>query len=316
LTGPLSARYAAIRGGGGNGWRLPVSSWEWGGSVEIRARSTTPLYRQLEAVQLAISAYTQDREAETPHAPKLVQRTSGPKDGTTTAAVLDAAEEFLAQLGRRAQTPEIAGELGRRGVIPSLEMNIVRSVASYLSTAKSRFDNVRGQGYGLVRWSTQDPPEAPDGSVSALLGLNQRAETEVDGWPLWASPAPHTARNENRAMRRQSHSPASDSQLPALNLGPQTRTGYRTFGAGFQGWSSMKGRPPCVDVVTHATYVKPVMCCGLCVLRARLSHTPRSQSGLMWAPSAILFMAAGSPEPFRFLQADLTARWRQRAGHP
>jgi hypothetical protein len=113
----------------------------------------SPPYQKLEAVQRAIAIYAGGADGGTLTQNNATPKTSGPKNGTTTAAVLDAAEGFLTQLARRAQTPEIAGELRRRGIIPSLEGNVVRGVASYLSTAKDRFDNVRGEGYGLVRWS-------------------------------------------------------------------------------------------------------------------------------------------------------------------
>jgi len=127
----------------------------------------TTLFQKLEAVRLTIRLYEAQNAVD-----KNVRHT-GSRAGTTSSAVLDGAEDYLRTAGRREMAPGITAELHRRGIVPSTDVQTVRSVASYLSTAKDRFNNVRGQGYGLAEWpigpggdEPDSPPgQSPDGEV-------------------------------------------------------------------------------------------------------------------------------------------------------
>ena len=52
-------------------------------------------------------------------------------------------------------------ELTRLGIRAGKPENMIAAVSSYLSADKVRFDNVRGQGYGLKEWNKVSLPEAP-----------------------------------------------------------------------------------------------------------------------------------------------------------
>ena len=123
--------------------------------AELRA---SPQYAMLEDVRsligrrrkllgLPVDAPDYPREADGDR-----RGASPARDGTVAALVQEAAADFLKTIGRRAQTPEIAAEITRRGIRAGKPENITATVSSYLSSAKGRFDNVRGEGYGLVEW--------------------------------------------------------------------------------------------------------------------------------------------------------------------
>jgi hypothetical protein len=68
-------------------------------------------------------------------------------------AVIEASAEYLRQKGARAASAEIHEELVRRGILDAGDGDRSK-VTSYLGRAKKLFDNVRGEGYGLVEWRT------------------------------------------------------------------------------------------------------------------------------------------------------------------
>jgi hypothetical protein len=79
--------------------------------------------------------------------------------GSLSSTVLDMAENFLRNRGSRAPSGEIFEYIEANGIeVPGQKP--VSVVASYLSNS-TRFDNVRGQGYGLPEWS-QSETEAPN----------------------------------------------------------------------------------------------------------------------------------------------------------
>ena len=74
-----------------------------------------------------------------------------PRTESQAGLVIRIAEEFLTTAQRRAPSAEIYREIAGRGVtIPGQKPESV--VSSYLSNSP-KFDNVRGQGYGLAIWS-------------------------------------------------------------------------------------------------------------------------------------------------------------------
>jgi hypothetical protein len=122
--------------------------------LEAELSQTAP-FQKLEAVRRLISVYTGQLATGTvASAPTSISATmprhrAGKGKG---AAILDAAEDFLESLGRRAMTGEIAAELAKRGLPPG-NKNLNGAMSAYLSSAKDRFDNKVGEGYGLVKWS-------------------------------------------------------------------------------------------------------------------------------------------------------------------
>ena len=68
-------------------------------------------------------------------------------------AVIDASADFLRRKGARAESAEIQEELVRCGILEDGTRDRSR-ITSYLGRAKTMFDNVRGEGYGLREWRT------------------------------------------------------------------------------------------------------------------------------------------------------------------
>ena len=106
----------------------------------------------------------------------------------------DAAEAFLTLINRRARTAEIVEYLHTIGVVESTDEHMVRTVSSYLSSARGRFDNQKGEGggYGLVSWVSGDmaaPPSSPDETLDLPMPMKRMILPEF----LRASPQRTTA---------------------------------------------------------------------------------------------------------------------------
>jgi hypothetical protein len=75
------------------------------------------------------------------------------RDGSKAAVIVRASESFLKQRKKRAQSSEIVQALQDAGIdLP--EEKASAFVSSYLSTS-ALFDNVKGEGYGLVEWQVE-----------------------------------------------------------------------------------------------------------------------------------------------------------------
>jgi hypothetical protein len=75
------------------------------------------------------------------------------RDGSKAAVIVRASEQFLKRRHRRAQSSEIVQALQEAGIeLP--EEKASAFVSSYLSTSPL-FDNVKGEGYGLVEWQVE-----------------------------------------------------------------------------------------------------------------------------------------------------------------
>ena len=75
------------------------------------------------------------------------------RDGSKSAVIVRATETFLKQRRKRAQSSEIVQALQEAGIdLPEEKPSAF--VSSYLSTSPL-FDNVKGEGYGLVEWQVE-----------------------------------------------------------------------------------------------------------------------------------------------------------------
>jgi hypothetical protein len=139
----------------------------------------TQLFRELETVRQMIEMWLETT------GPSRVQSREGapvsayrPKAGTQTAEVLDAAEGFLKATMQRAKAREIVDFLVNDGVVDANDDKMVRTVASYLSSAKDRFDNVRSEGYGLVGWAKVEA--APASAPAHMCLANPTTDSGLD----------------------------------------------------------------------------------------------------------------------------------------
>ena len=74
----------------------------------------------------------------------------------------DAAAQYLNNKGSRAKTAEIAQALIAQGIMPDDDTSR-HNLGAYLSRHKERFDNKRGEGYGLYEWEkSHHENETPD----------------------------------------------------------------------------------------------------------------------------------------------------------
>lgn len=79
------------------------------------------------------------------------------RDGSKAAIIVKASEDYLKRRLKRAQSSEIVQALQDAGIILP-EEKASAFVSSYLSTSPL-FDNVKGEGYGLIEWHQQDKLE-------------------------------------------------------------------------------------------------------------------------------------------------------------
>jgi hypothetical protein len=132
--------------------------------IESALREEARLKRRLAAVQALIADYRTDGLRDRPSdvgdvrvQTQVRQRTA--RTNSKAAAVMRIAEEYLLTTHKRAPSTELYEEIKRHGVeIPGQKPEGV--VASYLSNS-DKFDNVRGQGYGLTIWKNLNLDEAP-----------------------------------------------------------------------------------------------------------------------------------------------------------
>lgn len=112
-----------------------------------------PTFRKLEAVRAMIGAYEAAAVTGFAHASLQAPRAAGrisAREGTKAFSQITEAQAFLREKGRRAQTREILDALEARGIVIGSDKPLA-TLASTLSHS-ALFDNVRGEGYGLVEW--------------------------------------------------------------------------------------------------------------------------------------------------------------------
>ena len=124
--------------------------------------NANPTFQRLELIRAVIQSY---QAAAIPRTIADVPpgfRKREPRQNSVAAQVVRVAEAFLSNLGRRATSTEIALEVSRHG-IELKGMKAPAMVASYLSSS-DRFDNVKGQGYGLANRDQSAPPTESQGN--------------------------------------------------------------------------------------------------------------------------------------------------------
>jgi hypothetical protein len=140
---------------------------------ELRQSQTFRAYQHIEA---AISALTAETESsQEPLAPEKTGDRRAFKPGTQSGAIVAGAVAYLRRKSARAPSGEIAKMLVAQGIVVSGK-DPGSTVSSYLSHS-ALFDNVKGEGYGLVEWfrsKTETPNSdtlfgAPKGNGSSPL---------------------------------------------------------------------------------------------------------------------------------------------------
>jgi hypothetical protein len=151
----------------------------------LKELAASAIYRRLKVVEAAMEIYQAPTEwvadAEREINRQIAMKT--PRSGTVASSVIDIAERYLRSIGRRAQTPAIAVEVQKAGILVEAA-NVIATVSSYLSSAKDKFDNVRGEGYGLVEWLGVSPQQMRDvGALppNALVGGEVKTADPVEG---------------------------------------------------------------------------------------------------------------------------------------
>jgi hypothetical protein len=132
--------------------------------LESALREEARLVRRLAVVRAVIADYRgsdsggQSTVTNAMVRPPVQAVSRATRAESQSATVVRIAEEFLSTARRRAPSAEIYSEIAGRGiVIPGQKPDSV--VSSYLSSSP-KFDNVRGQGYGLSIWNSARPQPA------------------------------------------------------------------------------------------------------------------------------------------------------------
>jgi hypothetical protein len=114
---------------------------------EIQASPAGPLFQEYLKAQDVLLMYGPPIASNRADAPP--KSATAHKEGTEAARVVAAAKDYLEERGTRVASGEIARALESRGVKIG-GTNKGSRVSAYLSAADKIFDNIRGQGYGLV----------------------------------------------------------------------------------------------------------------------------------------------------------------------
>jgi hypothetical protein len=141
--------------------------------ADLRQNKTFQAYQHAQAVIAALEAEAEQRPSQAP--PPSIEKTNGRqsfKPGTQAETILMASAAYIRQKSARAPSGEILKALTEQGIAVGGQ-NPSATVSSYLSHS-TLFDNVRGQGYGLVEWRSQT--ETPNSSE--LFGAPKRNGTE------------------------------------------------------------------------------------------------------------------------------------------
>jgi hypothetical protein len=116
----------------------------------LRELEATPTFRRLQAVRAFLAGYD---AAATPTVAEPTRKYSR-RPNTLSNRVCDVAVDHLREQRHRTKAPEILQVLRAHGIeMPGTSP--VQYVAAILSKSEL-FDNVRGEGYGLVEWAAHD----------------------------------------------------------------------------------------------------------------------------------------------------------------
>lgn len=118
-----------------------------------RELAADPTFQEYEQITELLDRYERAPPSVPPVPPAHPPERAPPFAPTARgmAAVVDAAATFLRQKGSRAESGEIQDALVKSGLMERGARDRSR-VTSYLGRRKDLFDNVRGEGYGLVEW--------------------------------------------------------------------------------------------------------------------------------------------------------------------
>jgi hypothetical protein len=179
----------------------PISEELFRAASQEAARLTSelriyPAFRKLEAVRSVLDAYATENPdnggpssgAADEFQEHATRKAQGRSSGSKSAAIVREARAYLLTVGRRAESSQIAEALRGRG-IEILKGNPTSVVSSYLSQS-DLFDNVRGQGYGLVEWTERDtatngsqtndgPSDLPDDKNTAQGTHSESSSSEA-----------------------------------------------------------------------------------------------------------------------------------------
>jgi hypothetical protein len=127
--------------------------------IESALKEEARLARRLAAVRALIADYGGATAGDSsPPTTAATLRARTPRAESMASKVVGFAEEYLKTVHKRARSKEIYEEIRRLGT-EIIATNPEAIVASYLSSS-DKFDNVRGQGYGLTEWNTHEAPSA------------------------------------------------------------------------------------------------------------------------------------------------------------
>jgi hypothetical protein len=128
--------------------------------LDSAIREEARLVRLLSTVRAVIAGYRGDvATGGGAPLPAEDKKPRSPRAQSKASEVVGIAEEYLSKKGSRAPSTEIYEEVRRLGVeVPGIKPDSV--VSSYLSNSP-KFNNIRGQGYGLNAWKGHQTNEAP-----------------------------------------------------------------------------------------------------------------------------------------------------------
>lgn len=135
-----------------------------------------PTFKRLKAVQQTLSVYRGDVAPDA--APKAAERAPKGAERSQTEVIAKAVEEHLRRERKRITSGPLTKAVEAQGIhvpgkVPSARL------AAILAARSKTFDNVKGEGYGLVEWGGGSPSQGP-----------QRQETP-DSSPLSGAPGPN-----------------------------------------------------------------------------------------------------------------------------
>ena len=146
--------------------------------LDSARREEARLVRRLAAIRTLIADYSGAEPlprhglgvigASDNRQPAVPTQTRQPRSNSNGSEIGRIAEAFLTAKGARADSTEITEEVLCQGV-PVGGVNKGKVVSSYLSSS-DKFDNIRGQGYGLRIWSQNQTHKENEPSSGDAVG--------------------------------------------------------------------------------------------------------------------------------------------------
>lgn len=122
------------------------------------------LLKRLKAVRAIIDAYIAGDDSRTPYRRPYVRRRSHSRSDTMIRQIEVVAVEYLRQHGRRAKSKELLSIMNEHGIYPA--GNRPEATLAANLSMNPLFDNVPGEGYGLVEWKNGPDTAADAGEIS------------------------------------------------------------------------------------------------------------------------------------------------------